>query len=61
MFVVWGPQEALLYNDAYAEIRAGKPPRARGHPICRPAAASLNSTAASARLVAASTYLDKSA
>jgi PAS domain S-box-containing protein len=30
MFVVWGPERILLYNDAYAEILAGKHPAALG-------------------------------
>ncbi len=30
MFVVWGPGRTLLYNDAYAEILAGKHPDAMG-------------------------------
>ncbi|HEV7277017.1 MAG TPA: PAS domain-containing protein [Devosiaceae bacterium] len=30
MFVIWGPQRTLLYNDAYSEILAGKHPAAMG-------------------------------
>jgi PAS domain S-box-containing protein len=30
MFVAWGPGRTLLYNDAYAEILAGKHPEALG-------------------------------
>lgn len=30
MFVVWGPGRTLLYNDAYAEILAGKHPGVMG-------------------------------
>lgn len=30
MFVAWGPGRTLLYNDAYAEILAGKHPAAMG-------------------------------
>ncbi len=30
MFVAWGPQRALLYNDAYAEILASRHPAALG-------------------------------
>lgn len=30
MFIAWGPQRTLLYNDAYAEILAGKHPGALG-------------------------------
>ncbi len=30
MFVVWGERRTLLYNDAYAEILAGKHPQALG-------------------------------
>ncbi|MCD5992597.1 PAS domain-containing protein [Pseudomonas sp. CDFA 602] len=30
MFVVWGPQHTLIYNDAYAEILAAKHPAALG-------------------------------
>jgi PAS domain S-box-containing protein len=31
MFVAWGPQRVLLYNDGYAEILASKHPSALGH------------------------------
>ncbi|WP_457092578.1 PAS domain-containing protein [Microvirga sp. P5_D2] len=31
MFVAWGPERTLLYNDAYAEILARKHPAALGH------------------------------
>ncbi len=30
MFVAWGPERTLIYNDAYAEILAGKHPSAIG-------------------------------
>src|SRR5687767_3129217 len=30
MFVLWGPQRILLYNDAYAPILGGKHPEALG-------------------------------
>jgi PAS domain S-box-containing protein len=30
MFIVWGPERTLLYNDAYAEILAAKHPQALG-------------------------------
>ncbi|CAA9276396.1 MAG: hypothetical protein AVDCRST_MAG93-2914, partial [uncultured Chloroflexia bacterium] len=30
MFVTWGPERTLLYNDAYAEILADKHPSAMG-------------------------------
>lgn len=33
MFVVWGPQLTLLYNDAYAEILGDKHPHALGQPL----------------------------
>lgn len=33
MFVAWGPERTLLYNDAYAEILAGKHPGALGRPF----------------------------
>lgn len=33
MFIVWGPAETLIYNDAYAEILAGKHPSALGRPF----------------------------
>lgn len=33
MFIVWGPEYRLLYNDAYAEILAGKHPEALGRPM----------------------------
>ncbi|MBP0444875.1 PAS domain S-box protein [Roseomonas sp. SSH11] len=33
MFIVWGPGQILLYNDAYAEILAGKHPAALGRPF----------------------------
>ena len=31
MFVTWGPERTLLYNEAYAEILASKHPSALGH------------------------------
>ncbi|WP_162806186.1 PAS domain S-box protein [Sphingosinicella terrae] len=33
MFVVWGPEQILLYNDAYAQILAAKHPAAYGRPF----------------------------
>ncbi|MDF2642912.1 MAG: histidine kinase [Pseudomonas sp.] len=33
MFVVWGPERSLLYNDAYAHILASKHPAALGQPF----------------------------
>ncbi|HEX9955194.1 MAG TPA: PAS domain-containing protein, partial [Allosphingosinicella sp.] len=33
MFVTWGPERILLYNDSYAPILAGKHPRAFGRPF----------------------------
>lgn len=33
MFVAWGPELTLLYNDAYAEILGDKHPRALGQPL----------------------------
>lgn len=33
MFVVWGPEQTMLYNDAYAEILAEKHPAALGRPF----------------------------
>jgi signal transduction histidine kinase/CheY-like chemotaxis protein len=33
MFVVWGPQASLIYNDAYAEILNRKHPSALGQPF----------------------------
>lgn len=33
MFVAWGPELGFLYNDAYAEILAGKHPVALGRPF----------------------------
>lgn len=30
MFIAWGPEQVLLYNDAYAEILGGKHPAALG-------------------------------
>jgi PAS domain S-box-containing protein len=33
MFVVWGPEQILLYNDAYAVVLAGKHPDALGKPF----------------------------
>ena len=33
MFVAWGPQLAMLYNDAYAEILGGKHPAGLGAPF----------------------------
>lgn len=33
MFVVWGAERTMLYNDAYAEILGGKHPRALGRPF----------------------------
>jgi PAS domain-containing protein len=30
MFITWGPDRTLLYNDAYAEILAAKHPAAVG-------------------------------
>ena len=33
MFVVWGPERTLLYNDPYAEILAGKNPAAPARPF----------------------------
>lgn len=35
MFVVWGQEGTLLYNDAYAEILAGKHPEALGQPFLK--------------------------
>jgi PAS domain S-box-containing protein len=31
MFVTWGPEHRILYNDGYAEILGGKHPAALGH------------------------------
>lgn len=33
MFVVWGPDKLLLYNDGYADVLAGKHPGALGRPF----------------------------
>jgi PAS domain S-box-containing protein len=33
MFVVWGPEQTMLYNDAYAEILGAKHPAALGRPF----------------------------
>jgi two-component sensor histidine kinase len=33
MFVAWGPERTLIYNDAYAEILADKHPGAMGRPL----------------------------
>lgn len=33
MFVAWGPQLALIYNDAYVEMLADKHPDAIGQPL----------------------------
>ena len=33
MFIVWGPDQLLLYNDGYAGVLAGKHPGALGHPF----------------------------
>ncbi len=33
MFVAWGPERTLLYNDPYAEILAAKHPDAMGQPL----------------------------
>ncbi|MBO1907776.1 PAS domain-containing protein [Microvirga sp. 3-52] len=33
MFIAWGPERILLYNDAYAEILAQKHPAALGQPF----------------------------
>jgi PAS domain S-box-containing protein len=33
MFIVWGIDQLLLYNDGYAEVLAGKHPRALGRPF----------------------------
>lgn len=33
MFVVWGPDQTLLYNDGYATVLAGKHPGALGRPF----------------------------
>ncbi|MBP2292795.1 PAS domain S-box protein [Azospirillum rugosum] len=33
MFLVWGPEQTLLYNDAYAEILGDKHPAALGRPF----------------------------
>jgi PAS domain-containing protein len=33
MFIVWGPERVMLYNDAYAEILVKKHPEAMGRPI----------------------------
>ena len=33
MFIAWGREQALLYNDAYAEILALKHPKALGRPF----------------------------
>lgn len=33
MFVAWGPEHTLLYNDAYAPLLGGKHPYALGHPF----------------------------
>ena len=33
MFVVWGPDQTLLYNDGYATILASKHPGALGRPF----------------------------
>ena len=33
MFVVWGPEQVLLYNDSYKEILADKHPGALGRPF----------------------------
>ena len=32
MFIVWGPEQTLLYNDGYAELLGDKHPEALGHP-----------------------------
>ena len=34
MFIAWGPELALLYNDAYAPILGSKHLDALGHPLC---------------------------
>ncbi len=33
MFVVWGAEQILIYNDGYADILASKHPQALGHPF----------------------------
>jgi hypothetical protein len=33
MFVAWGPERSLLYNDSYGEILAAKHPEAMGLPF----------------------------
>nr|WP_314624976.1 PAS domain S-box protein [uncultured Noviherbaspirillum sp.] len=33
MFAVWGPEQAMIYNDGYAEILGGHHPRALGRPF----------------------------
>ena len=33
MFIVWGPEQLLLYNDGYAAVLAGKHPEALGRPF----------------------------
>ena len=33
MFIVWGPDQLLLYNDGYAEVLASKHPQALGRPF----------------------------
>jgi PAS domain-containing protein len=33
MFIAWGPERTLLYNDAYAEILSAKHPSALGQPF----------------------------
>jgi PAS domain S-box-containing protein len=35
MFIVWGPQRAMLYNDAYAPILAARHPGALGRPFAQ--------------------------
>src|SRR3712207_3007899 len=35
MFVVWGPERAMLYNDAYAPILAARHPGALGRPFAQ--------------------------
>jgi PAS domain S-box-containing protein len=33
MFIAWGPEQAMLYNQSYAEILADKHPHALGRPV----------------------------
>jgi hypothetical protein len=35
MFIVWGPERTLLYNDSYSEILAAKHPEALGRDFWR--------------------------